>query len=174
MAVVPVLPAVTGGVYTTSQIAALIAAVAYLQAPPTAELRQIVAQSVTTATFTAVTFTAEDVDSANEHSTSANTSRLVATYAGWRQVSGTVGWAANATGRRISAWAVNGSFLNGGQAGNPTTAASDGEFVARTKHVYLNVGDYVELYAYQESGGALLTEVSATLQSTAAVRWVSN
>src|SRR5215831_948848 len=179
MAQVPVLPPVTGGVYTTSQLSAVVQAVAFLQAPPTAQLRQQVAQSVPNTTFTSITFDLEDVDKdptgAGGHSTSSNTSRYTAVYSGWYEVTGAIAWTANATGRRASAWVVNGGILNGSQQAGPATAASDAEVVTRTMLIFLNVSDVVELQGYQESGGALNTLAGAPAQTnaTASIRWVS-
>lgn len=180
MAIVPVLPPVTAGaVYPTSSPSALIAAAAFAQKPPMAQLRQIVAQSIASGSFVAITFTAADVDQdfagTFGHSNSVNTSRYTANYAGWYEVSGAVAWAANATGRRASQWFVNGAGVAGSQQATPATAANDAEVPARTMMIYLNVNDYIELQGFQESGGALNTFVGSTPgQSHMMVRWVSN
>lgn len=145
--------------------------------PPHAELRQTVAQTLTTGVTAAVTFDVEDVDepaAAGGHSTSSNTSRYTAQYAGWYLVGGGVGFAANATGQRAAVWAVNGALLNGSQVMEQATSASNNKVGARTKLVYLNVGDYVELHAQQTSGGNLNTAVTASEQSSMSVLWVSN
>jgi hypothetical protein len=138
---------------------------------PIARLRQTVAQSIPASTFTPITFTTEDIDSdpagTGGHSTSVNTSRWVCQYAGWYLFAGGVGWAANAVGRRICAWFINGTIISGSQMAGPTTAGFDCEITARVEFAYLNAGDYVELTAYQESGGALLTIVTAGTQSSA-------
>jgi hypothetical protein len=150
----------------------------FLTRRPFARLRQIVAQTLTTSTFTGITFTSADIDSdwigGTGHSNSVNTSRYTANYAGWYQASGGVAYAANATGRRVAAWAVNGARVNGSQAVVQATTAFDIEVPARTEFVFLAVGDYLELQGFQESGGNLLTNVSADAQSTMNVIWVSS
>jgi len=44
---------------------------------------------------------------------------------------------------------------------------------ARSKIVELDVGDYVEMIAFQDSGSTLATAVTATQQPTMSVRLVS-
>lgn len=179
MAAVPGTHTVTGGVATSSEMNTYFRdPVLFMLSPPIAELYQTGAQSIPNAAFTALLFDTEtvdkDVSSTGGHSTSVSTSRYTAVYPGWYQVSGGVAFAANATGRRACTWRVNGSSVAGSQVAYPATAASDCEIAARTKLVYLNVGDYVELYAYQESGGALNTFVAASAEPHMSVRWVSN
>lgn len=156
----------------------LVDPINWLLKPPLARLRQTVLQSINTSTFTAITFTTEDVDTdvngVGGHSTSITTSRYTANQAGWYQLSGAVGYAANATGRRLAAFYVNGTILNGSQVALAATAANDAAIPARTMVAFLNVGDYAELYGYQESGGALNTFVTTGGQSTFEIRWVSS
>lgn len=143
-----------------------------LTAPPRARLRQTSAQSIPNNTYTSLTFNAEDYDSHNAHSTSSNTSRYVAQVAGYYQVSGKVAWAGNTTGRRASAWAVNGTQINGTEVAIAATSAAAIEHPAVTVDVLLAVNDFVELQAFQESGGALNTGVgSGAAQSVMTVRW---
>lgn len=153
----------------------------FLASPPIAELRQIVVQTLTTGVGAAVTFTSEgvdtDVDGTGGHSTSSNTSRYTARYPGWYQVSGVVAFAGNVTGRRICWWTINGVSANATQLGFGPIATGDQEIPARTAHVYLAAGDYLELIAYQESGGNLDTLVAGSnnvASSAASVRWVKN
>jgi hypothetical protein len=143
--------------------------------PPRFQGRQIVSQSVTASTFTALTFTAEDLDSHGGHSTSSNTSRYTAQVAGWYLLSGKVAWAASTTGRRASAWAKNGSIINASQINYDVDSATGAEHSAATILVSLAVTDYVELQVFQDTAGALSTDVSnAAVQSYMAVLWVSS
>jgi hypothetical protein len=147
----------------------------FLLAPPIGQFRQTAAQTLTTGTWTAVTFDAEDVDSAGGHSTSSNTSRYTAVYTGWYRVSGGVGFTGNSTGRRGGRWAANGSLVSGSAIMLAATSTGSVAVPAKTMLVYLAVGDYVELQAYQESGGNLDTNVgSGDLYSLMAVEWRSN
>jgi hypothetical protein len=181
VAVVPTSHTFTDGVKSSSEDNTYIRdPIAFLQRPPLAELRQTAAQLIANTTYVAVSFDAEDVDTDVDniggHDNVTNNSRYTARYAGWYQVSGVIGYVANATGRRLAAWAVNGTNVNAGQVAiNNTGAATDVEVVARKKHLYLNVGDYLQLMAYQESGIALNTASAAAgvVQANMSVRWVS-
>lgn len=178
MPVVPVLPPVATGVYTTSPLSALVAVSAFLQKPSMAELTQIVVQSIPNATFAPITFTSHTIDQdylgGTGHSDSVNTSRYTSNFAGWYEVAGAIAYAANATGRRFAIWAVNGTNLSFSAIALPATTALATMIPARTKQIFLNVGDYVELMGYQESGVPLSTNVGGIETSGMSVRWVSN
>ncbi len=144
--------------------------------PPGGQFRQSVAQTLTSGSFTAITFTQEDYDNRGGHSTSSNTSRYTAQVAGRYQVSGAVAFVASATGRRGTQWRINGSVVNGSQlllsSGDD---ADETQYPARTMTVFLSVGQYVELYAIQQSGGNLNTSVAdGGTQSMMAVRYVGS
>jgi hypothetical protein len=145
----------------------------FLLSPPIAALRQTVLQTITTATMTACLFDEEIIDSVDGHSTTVNTSRYTAVYAGWYQVAGGTGYAANVTNRRANRFAVNGTLVNGSGVYLPTTATSTCETPSRAFFVFLNVGDYVEFYIYQDSGGNLNTAVTTDQQCSFMIRWVS-
>lgn len=178
MAVVPGTHDFGSGAATSTEMNAFVRdPLRFLLSPPIAELRQTAAQSIPNATYTAVAFNAEDVDSAGGHDNVTNNSRYTAVYPGWYQVSGASGFVANAAGRRITGWAVNGTTLTGSQLSSPNTGGVvDINVAARTMLAYLNVTDYVELLAYQDSGGALNTNsaLATTTQGTMTVRWVSS
>lgn len=146
-----------------------------LAAPPIAILRQTSVQSLASGTGTAITFTTEDLDSVNGHSTSSNTSRYTCMAAGVYEFSGGVSITGSATGRRACWWVKNGVDVVGSEA---TLSAGDdaGNLVvpARTIQVSLAVNDYVELYGYQDSGGSLNTVVVGSGQSSMYVRRVSD
>jgi hypothetical protein len=179
MPAVPAVPSVVSGVYPSSSVSALVAVQSFLLKPPAAELRQIVAQTLTNSTGGAITFTASDVDqdyltaSNAGHSNSVNTTRYTANFPGWYQLGGVVAFVPNATGRRANWWAVNGSTLNASQCAYAATAASDCEVATRVKQAYLNIGDYVELFGYQESGGNLNTNTTGSASSGVSIKFVS-
>lgn len=151
----------------------LVDPVNFLLAPPRAQLRQTAAQTLANNTSTAITFTTEDFDSEGGHSTSSNTSRYVAAYAGWYLVTGGIAYSNSATGARYAWLRVNGSDLAGSMASLTSVGASDFAGVnVRSRYVSLNVGDYVEIVGHQTSGGNLDTVVSPTRnQSTLSVVW---
>jgi hypothetical protein len=180
---VPVVPSshtFVDGVATSSEQNTYVRdPIAFLLRPPTAELRQIVAQTLTTAVGGAITFTTEDLDSDPDgtggHDNLTNPSRYTARYPGWYMVSGAVCFVANATGMRHAYLRVNGADVLG-SVGSCTPSAAD--VVAancRPRKVFLNQADYVELVGYQSSGGNLNTFVTTTpYQSGMSVHWVSN
>lgn len=139
---------------------------------PYARLRQTVAQSIANATYTAVTFTTEDYDSAGGHSTSSNTSRYTAQVAGAYVFGGGGAFAVNAAGTRSSRWALNGTAIPGSTSPGFDPSITS-VVVARPLVVQLGVGDYVELQLRQSSGGSLNTSVTSDDQSTMSVWYVS-
>ena len=177
MAVVPASHTFSSGTVATSSEANTYIRdpIAFLLNRPIANLRQTVVQSIANAAGVAITFDAEDFDTANGHDNVTNNSRYTAVYAGRYLLGGGVSYAANATGVRGAYWYVNGSTVAGTEVIIP---ASGGGIVtsvpARSVLTFLNVGDYVELIAYQTSGGALNTGVTGGGQSSASVEWVSN
>jgi hypothetical protein len=153
----------------------LVNPINFLLNKPAAELRQTVAQTITTSTYTSLTFGTEDLDDdpagTGGHSTSSNTSRFTAVYAGWYVLSGGCGFAASSTGLRGLRWAVNGSAVSGGEVFLPPTASSTPVIAPRGKRVFLNVGDYVELQAFHSHGSNLNTSVSGSEQPTMTLAW---
>lgn len=109
--------------------------------------------SVANNTVQALTFDSERYDTDSIHSTSSNTSRLVAPFAGTYLIAGTMRFASNATGIRAVQLRLNGGTLIGSVVTPPTS----GDVIdLNVVTVYaLAASDYVELCAYQTSGGAL-------------------
>lgn len=177
MAVVPTPPTFVDGVLTTTELNQLGDALRFTQNPPRAELRQTSVQSIPNSSSTSVTFDVEDLDSnvggISQHDTSSNTSRFTAAYPGRYKFSGAVAFAANASGVRITQWAVNGAVQNGSDTEITPVSGAVTVVPARTRTFQLEVGDYVELRAFQNSGGALNTGVTTSNQSGMSALWVS-
>ena len=169
---------VTGEVVTAAEMNTNISDVlTFALAPPILQARQIVSQSIANSTSpgTAVTYTAEDVDSSGMHSNVTNTSRATAVYPGYYRFSGGIPYVANATGQRGGYATVNGSALNGSNTLLNTTAANAIYVPLRTILAYLSVGDYFEWLATQNSGGALNTgSGGVSFDATLTCVWVSN
>lgn len=129
----------------------------FLTTVPMAEVYQTIAQNLATGTFTAITMDSTILDTDGQHSNSTNNSRVVCQVAGWYSVSGGIGFVTNATGARGAVIYKNGSPLT--QATGNIVAASNAVHVSTAGEflVQLAVGDYVELYGWQNSGGALST-----------------
>jgi hypothetical protein len=113
-------------------------------------------QSVPGSTITAILFDSELYDSDGYHSTSSNTSRITVPTAGKYSLKSTIGFSSNGTGVRYVFFCVNGS--TGNRHGANTVPGSGGSLdtiVTATADIMLNASDYVEVYVFQSSGGAL-------------------
>ncbi len=113
-------------------------------------------QSVADSTLTVLTLDSEDVDVGGMHSTSANTSRLTvpAGAAGFYYVFGQSSFAANATGVRGLELFKNGATALAFSQQISTGAGPIAAFSVLWAGALIAT-DYVELRAYQNSGGAL-------------------
>ena len=114
-------------------------------------------QSINNTTWTALTFNSEDYDTGSMHSTSSNTSRITvpSSHAGLYVMTGTVAFDSNATGFRAVSFYKNGAILYTPAQTQPITGSLT--VVNVTAWAVLAVADYIELFAYQSSGGALNT-----------------
>jgi hypothetical protein len=178
VATVPTPPTFENGVSDTTELNLVRDSIRFLLEPPRAQLRQTTLQTLTTAVAAAIQFQTEDfdsdVDGVGGHDNAVNNSRYIARYPGRYLFSGGgVGFAANATGRRATWWKVNGADVSGSAVVGTATATLECAVAARGISVYLNVGDYVELVGYQESGGNLNTTVAAGIyHSSVTALWI--
>lgn len=116
--------------------------------------------SVANNTVAALTFNSERYDSGDLHSTSVNTGRLTAPITGLYAVGACVSFASNATGIREVELRVNGTTViaiddRPANTGAVTVISIDTQY-------RLAATDYVEVLAFQNSGGALNVLVSAS------------
>lgn len=109
--------------------------------------------AVATSTWTSLTFDGEDFDAQTMHSTSSNTGRLTAPVSGIYLVGANLQFAANTTGLRSVKLLQNGVTEIG--ANSKAAAASGTTYLNLVTTVYLVSGNYVEVQAYQTSGGSL-------------------
>lgn len=135
------------------------------------------ATSFTTATWAVLPFDTEQYDTNNMHSTVTNTSRIVAIYTGLYSVNFLISFATNATGGRMAELRKNaaGSEVAGtllGRFVEPSAWASSLTSVSGTLDVQLTAGDYIELFGWQSSGGALSVNLGAAATFLQA-RWVA-
>lgn len=133
---------------------------------PSVSLVQISGQSIANTTNTAITFTGEIVDTHGWHSTSVNTTRVTPTVAGYYLCIGQVAWTANTTGDRSCKFRKNGSALDGAPYGS-AAALNGAAFLHGTVSAMAVIQcngatDYIELWATQNSGGALSTVYVST------------
>ena len=112
--------------------------------------------SIANATVTALTFNTETYDTDAFHSTSTNTDRITIPTgkAGYYLINYQINYGASATGFRNCGIRINGG--TGIDAVAYIKGFSDDEnSLPQTTVYYLNVGDYVTLHTYQNSGGSL-------------------
>lgn len=143
---------------------------------PKAELRQTVAQTLATNTWTNLTFDVEDLDNTNGHSIVSNTSRYVSSVAGWYLCQGLYAPVSNVTSIRGCRLAVTGTVVpaSWGMVQAITTGSSMGVH-SKAKLLFLAVGSYVEAQGFQLSGGNLNTQTTgeAACSLTAVFQGVS-
>jgi hypothetical protein len=115
--------------------------------------------SIATSTFTSIPLASETVDTDGQHDLVTNNSRIViGKTLGLYRVQASVSWNANATGSRRCYVFLNGTTLVEGSyvsaanagAGDPVDVVGPVVYVRSTA-----VTDYVEIQAWQNSGGAL-------------------
>jgi hypothetical protein len=114
----------------------------------------------TTGTWQTLTFNSERWDDAGYHDTVTNTSRFTIPQPGRYRIGGHVRFDANATGiRGIRITENAGSIL--GQVTVPTITDGNQLVLSVMTEMELSAGDYVELDAFQNSGGALTLVLSS-------------
>jgi hypothetical protein len=110
-------------------------------------------QSIPNSTYTAVSFDSEQTDVGGFFAPGTPTRFTVpAGASGVYQVGGYLAFAGNASGTRLVVIRTNGSGWMSADRDSPTSVDHQMNVTAM---MYLNAGDYVELIAYQTSGGAL-------------------
>lgn len=133
--------------------------VSFLANPPACRVYNNAAQSVASATFTALAFNSERFDTDNMHDTVTNNSRITINTAGLYVVTGHVEWAANTTSERIVEFLVNGTNEVAVQRQSANTTGGAHLFSITTM-LKLAATDYIQLRVYQATGGALNVQPS--------------
>ena len=111
--------------------------------------------TLTTATETLLTFNSERFDTNGLHSPSSNPGRLTAPSSGVYLISAHLTFASNATGIRYAYIRLNGSTIIA-RAKLPTSGSGGlDDWLSISTICWLAAGDYVEVFAFQNSGGNL-------------------
>jgi len=131
-------------------------------------------QSIPNATFTAHLFDTEtfDTDTTGDHSVSSATSKFTVLTPGTYLLSGAVAFAGNATGRRGGAFYKNGSILTGSEWLVPAGVASSLIIPSMAFMVQVVASDQLEMYVFQDSGGALNANPGSGAASSFQALWV--
>lgn len=146
-------------------------AVNFLLNPDAAQSYQSAAQSIPNGADTAVALDTNEINVNGMWATGANT-KFTAANAGTYRCSGQVTFTSNANGLREAFFRVNGSTVLKRPVYSPPNTNTF-TATAPAVRIHLNAGDYVELCAYQNSGGALNTYV-ASGATFALVEFASN
>lgn len=116
------------------------------------------AQSIANATWVEVLLPVEFLDNIGGHSTSTNTARYTPNRAGYYKVFGQVAYAANATGYRFAQVRKNALQIDQAMRTCVQAAPTFESSVQCSGIIQLNgVADYISMWAFQGSGGALNT-----------------
>ena len=126
----------------------------------------------TTGAWQALTFNSERFDNASMHSTASNTSRFtIPTGGGGKYLCGAVfEFGSNATGFREAGIEVNGTSFVAVSA-TVSVGAGAGTAMTITTATSLAAADYVEVMAWQNSGGALNVTNNANYSPEGWVMW---
>lgn len=134
----------------------------YLLNPPTAAYQQTSSQSIATSTQTAITWPTPVLDPYGGYAAGTPT-RYTAQVAGYYLISGSVSYVLNTAGNRLAEIHKNGVAAAVVQGAVPATTTGNAATVAVTGLIYMNgTGDYIELFAYQNSGAPVGTTASVT------------
>jgi len=144
----------------------------FLLNPPICNATQNTLQTLTTAVWTALTLDATVVDSYGGHSNSTNNSRYTAQVAGWYMAFAAACFASNATGWRGVRLAKNGTAFAGAATEVGTNPTGVCTIASPSAIVFLNAGDYLEAYGFQNSGGNLATSVNSDADCSLTVAWI--
>lgn len=149
---------VAGAVLTEAQLDTLSDNITFLAGPPRCRVFNSAAISVANATLQALTFNSERFDTDTMHSTAVNTARITFTTAGTYLVGGSATFAPAAGGtRRAAIVLLNGVTVLKQAELRP--AVADTHVPVPPDLYAFSAGDYVELVAFQDSGGALDVKV---------------
>jgi hypothetical protein len=158
----PTFSAETGVVVTASQMALVTAYQQFWADPPMFRMYQTAGQSVASGANTQITCDNGSYDTDSGRSGSSPYSYTIPFAGRWR-ITGLVVWPTSATGARQTLIFQNGSAIIGAFSSTPGVALTNGTQVTVT--VPCNVGDVIALYAWQNSGGPLTTNVGSAQNS---------
>lgn len=136
-----------------------------------AKLKRTTTQTYGNNAAGALNFSAADTDRLGGWNNGTPT-RYTATIPGAFEFTGAISWVTNATGYRSVTWYLNGAAQNASSAIVPGTSGESTVVVARPAVLRLNVGDYVELYGLQNSGGSITTDAATANQPSIQVKYL--
>lgn len=124
--------------------------------PNICQSRSSVSQSIPNATWTAIDWNDDAYDNTGLHNVSANNAFFYIKSPGWYRIEASVQFSANPTGGRLGKIQINGTDLDTSIMNNiPIAGQAVNAFTCATR--FLNSGDSIRVFVYQNSGGTLGT-----------------
>lgn len=122
---------------------------------PICVLVQTTQQTIPNTSTTPITWDTEQIDTDNMHSTTTNPTRITAQTAGWYEVSAVVPTVtAPSSGKLGVGLTLNGEMVLGSAAQTPFASQPIAVPIPGAV-LYMGSGDYLELWAYQNSGSSV-------------------
>jgi len=151
----------------------------FLLSPPTCKVYKTANQSIPDSAYSCLTWNAELFDTDTMHSNTSSNSRVTFTTAGIYQVTLTCLWANNAVGFRYHTIEKNGTttYNSGTNIIEPFVIGALGATHAGANINFLspfNAGDYIQVFVYQNSGGAVNLAGVSDAHSSLSALWVSS
>lgn len=145
----------------------------YYTAPPIFRGHQSTVQTFASGVWTAVALDVTDIDTDFGHSNVTNNSRYTAQVKGWYWVVGFGAWtnSVNAQSDIYCGLYVNGTLVFGTAQALQKTG-NDYAAVSGSSLVYLHIGDYVEVFARQDSGANMNSAPNVDLDPCMNLVWV--
>lgn len=164
-----------GEVETAAYLNSLSQALSFLLSPPRAKVYATAAQSLATATYTAVLFDSEEFDTDSMHSTTTSTSRLTINTPGLYEVRALLNFVANGSGVRYGRFYKNNAVATPAE-GVVAGIASAGTVTAieMSSEIQCAAGDYLEVFAYQSSGAALNLQNTGGFSCQFSAHWIAS
>ena len=154
-------------------------AVDFLISPPRVKVYKTASQSIATSSWACLTWNAEAFDSDTMHDNATANSRITFTTAGTYQITYNAFWANNATGLRNHTIEKNGNTTQGNGtpivepfAISPVAASHSGASISVMASFV--AGDWIQAFAWQNSGGALNLSGGSESHASFSARWVAS
>lgn len=164
---IPTLPTWTAGMRVTgTNLASMVSYQQFWANPPMFSMYQAVVQSIPNAADTQVLMDSGEHDTDSGRSSSSPYSYTIPSgMTGRWRFTCCAKFGGNATGIRQTKLYKNGTLVNAAQAAAQAGPAGDFTGLVLSREFLCNAGDVIAVYAYQNSGGALNTNVGGNLNS---------
>jgi len=158
---------VAGTALTAAQMNVIGGDLTYLNGTPSCDVGVSTGTSLTTSTWTRLNWDTNNYDNASIHSISTNTWKFLLADAGAYDVSIQIGYAANSTGVRSCNVDLNNSsstVSSGTRSWSGRAAAGNSQIMTAQANFKFKAaaGDFLSVFAFQNTGGALSTDAPSS------------